>query len=175
MRKTFLVLGILLVVGTFAMLGVNTGVKAGGTAPCNHVDIIDYPGGLITCSTEGLVLSLPTGYVATLTDLTSGELKLFPGPVTPGLHMVGAAANLEVVDKEGNPVTWMVPAIKICFPVFDGQVRRWVSPSELSGWYGHPVSEGAWEPLATVSEDGMTCGLSYELPGPFAVFQSDAH
>jgi hypothetical protein len=174
MKKLLSVLSIFVVVVSVAFMG--TTVKA---APdyvtvgffCNTENSESVPGVMNTCMTQVDVPGLPDGATATVNEISTLALyTLLP----EGQPAFGIGANIHILDKSGNPVAWVNPPVKICFavdPVNLAIVRRFVTPSELATWYpGQTFAEGVWVPLPTTYENGMTCGTSSLLPGPFAVF-----
>jgi hypothetical protein len=175
MRKAFYVFAALVLVATVTLVGGTHVVKAQGTVPCGSSSS-GGTGSLDTCSVTGDFGGLPAGAVATITDVPPEDIVTDSGLPPSGLHTVGGGVEVWVFDKYGNPVDWVNPAFKICFPVYDGQVRLWVPPEELSlpEWFGVHFTYGVWEPIATVYENGMTCGIHHEPEGLFAVFHTNA-
>ena len=171
MRKIFQILATVVLVVTLTFLGSNHVVKAQGTSPCS-----DTGAGGSTCSTYTDFGGLGVGFTATVAEVPNDDILGITGPAPTGLHIVGPGANVWVFDKDGNPVDWVNPAFKVCFPVYDGQVRLWVPPEELSlpEWFGIHFTYGIWEPVTTIFENGMTCGVWHEPEGVFAVFHTDA-
>ena len=170
MRKIFQILATVILVATLAFIGSNHVAKAAapGTSPCDPTLI----GSGSTCSGSIDIPDLPGSSIATTTEIPNEDVAGQTGNPPNGLNIVGPGLNIVIIDVNGKLVVWDVIPIKLCFPVFDGQVRRWVTPAELSGWLGFPVSYGVWEPIPTIYENGMTCGITRETNGTFAVFQT---
>jgi hypothetical protein len=174
MKKIIYLLFILVLVTTFSLTNtkINYVAHAEGTVPCSSDKNSSDKSGIIPiCVAQVDIPNLPGGAVGWIVEVTEPELIL---PLPKYEHPIGSGANVYILDEFGNPINWINPPAKICFPVApatEAIIRRWVTPAELSTWYpGQTFTQGVWVPIPTTYENGMTCGSSFLLPGPFAVF-----